>query len=186
MSGCCDHGDSAKKESPKVSPDNLVGTILSKFKVSGMDCADEVAAVERSLAVAGIVKVETNLMAETVTVAHEKSINEDRIKVLIEKAGLKVIEDKRLSFFKEHSKRITLVGLSGLFLGIGLVLDWISLYEKVTLGMFLISIGLSGGIIFPKAFRSIMKIHLDMNVLMTVAVLGAICIKEYSEAAVLS
>lgn len=183
MSGCCDHGDSAKKESPKVSPDNLVGTILSKFKVSGMDCADEVAAVERSLAVAGIVKVETNLMAETVTVAHEKSINEDRIKVLIEKAGLKVIEDKRLSFFKEHSKRITLVGLSGLFLGIGLVLDWISLYEKVTLGMFLISIGLSGGIIFPKAFRSIMKIHLDMNVLMTVAVLGAICIKEYSEAA---
>lgn len=183
MSGCCDHSDTAKKESSKVSPDKLVGTILSKFKVSGMDCADEVAAVERSLAVAGIVKVETNLMAETVTVAHEKSINEDRIKVLIEKAGLKVIEDKRLSFFKEHSKRITLVGLSGLFLGIGLVLDWMSLYEKVTLGMFLISIGLSGGIIFPKAFRSIMKIHLDMNVLMTVAVLGAICIKEYSEAA---
>ena len=48
---------------------------------------------------------------------------------------------------------------------------------------FLTSIVLSGMIIFPKAWRSVKKFHLDMNVLMTIAVIGAVFIKEYSEAA---
>lgn len=183
MSGCCEHGDAVKKEVPEVSADKLVGAVVSKFKVSGMDCADEVAAVQNALAVTGVIKVDANLMAETVSVSHDKTVSEDRIKTLIEKAGLKVIEDKRLSFFEEQSQRIKLVGLSGVFLGIGLVLDWRDFSGNVTLGLFLLSIVLSGKIIFPKALRSLTKFHLDMNVLMTVAVVGAIFIKEYSEAA---
>lgn len=183
MSKCCDHGD-AKSEAVPAKTGTIEGKILSKFKVSGMDCADEVAAVQQALNIAGVSNVDANLMTETVTVAHEKEVTSEKIRSLIEKAGLRIVNETPVSFFKEHTNRILLIGLSGVLLAIGLVVEWLEIMEgPLVLGLFILSIILSGKIIFPKAMRSILKFHLDMNVLMTVAVLGAMFIKEYSEAA---
>ena len=44
------------------------------------------------------------------------------------------------------------------------------------------SIAVGGSLVFPKAFGAFKRKNLDMNVLMALAVIGAICIKEYAEA----
>lgn len=185
MSKACCGSDSKVQEATVKYAEADLGTEVSIFKVSGMDCSDEVAAVQQALNLPTVRKVDANLMAETVTVYHEKDLSSQKIHQLIEKAGLKIVKESRKSFFKEHSKRIYLVGSSGFALAGGLCLNYLIdyPYEWVVYSFYAVSIFLAGIIIFPKAWRSIKKFHLDMNVLMTVAVIGAVFIKEYSEAA---
>lgn len=160
------------------------GSTKNSFKVSGMDCADEVSAIDHAFRLEGILKVEANIMNESVTVYHTDSFSRDNIKQLIQKAGVRVVEDVSTSFVESNSTRMYLVGSSGLTLGAGLLLDWIDLpYNWLVLSFYFVSIALGGSLICPKAWRSALKFNLDMNILMSVAVVGAVFIKEYSEAA---
>ncbi|MBL7664290.1 MAG: cadmium-translocating P-type ATPase [Bacteriovoracaceae bacterium] len=177
---CC--GDDIKrspKESERTTSDNITA-----FKVSGMDCSDEVAAIQRIFRIDGVIKVDANIMNETVTIYHDNTLLSANIKLLIEKAGVKVVSTSSESFFKEHLSRIFQISASGFFLGVGLLLNWLeSSHDLIVNGFYFGSISLAGFIIFPKTWRSIRKFHLDMNVLMSVAVIGAVLINEVSEAA---
>lgn len=179
---CCDVKCETELSKTVVEP-GISGKI-STFKVSGMDCSDEVAAVQKTLSIQGVKKVDANIMNETVTVYHDEELTSDKIHKLVEKAGLKIVTESSQSFYKDHSKGIILIGLSGLTLCLGLIFDWVeSPYHLMINLLYGCAIVLSGIVIFPKAFRSLIKFSLDMNVLMTIAVVGAIFIKEYSEAA---
>lgn len=140
-----------------------------------MDCSDEVSAIQNAFRIEFVSGVEANIMKESVTVYHDPKLSRDSVKRIIEKTGLKVVSAAPQSFFHDHSRRILLVGASGLSLGIGLLFQ-INFF-------FFFSILFAGTIIFPKSWRAIKQLHLDMNVLMTLAVIGALIIKEYSEAA---
>lgn len=178
---CCgkDGESNSSTQASEVTSENI-----SVFTVSGMDCSDEVSAIQNAFKISGVEKVDANIMKESVTVYHDNSLTHEMIKSLIEKAGVKVTRGKNRSFFDDNSKRMYQVGSSGLSLGAGLLVDWLGLpYLFIVNGFYFISILLAGLIIFPKSWRSIKKFHLDMNVLMTVAVIGAVFIKEYSEAA---
>lgn len=180
---CCGPSDDASKEMNSNEP-SPSGATKSSFKVSGMDCADEVSAIDHAFRLKGIHRVESNIMNESVTVHHDASFKRDQLITLIEKAGVRVVQDNTTSFFVTNSSRMYLVGSSGLTLGAGLLLDWIDLdYTWLIIAFYFVSIALGGTLIFPKAYRAISKFNLDMNVLMSVAVVGAIFIKEYSEAA---
>lgn len=80
------------------------GATVSSFKVSGMDCSDEVSAVQNALSLPMVKKVDANIMNETVTVYHDSSISKDEISRLIEKAGLKVVLKEKVSFLKENAR----------------------------------------------------------------------------------
>ena len=178
---CC--GKDSQKDTSEQTPivDSEKTTL---FKVSGMDCSDEVSAIQNSFKIEGVKKIDANIMNESVTVYHDNSLSTVRIKSLIEASGVKVVSIPSVSFYQDHSKRVFQVGASGLCLGAGLVLDWLGFSHVLIInGLFFASIFLASLIIAPKSWRSIKKIHLDMNVLMTVAVVGAIFIREYSEAA---
>lgn len=156
----------------------------STFKVIGMDCADEVAAVKSVFDIPLVYSVQADLIKETVTISHSDELKSSRIISLIEKAGLKVAKESTRSFYQDHSKRISIVMVAGILLSIGLILEWAGKTSPIlSIIIFLASIFLSGILVFPKAFRSLKDLRFDMNVLMTIAVIGAICIKEYSEAA---
>ena len=175
---CCGNSDNPQK--------NIVtseGDITSIFKVRGMDCADEISAIEKSLKIEGVIGINANLMNETVTVVHEKKLSIEQIEKAINKSGVKVIKNEERSFYKNNSNRIILIGASGILLTIGLFLDWFEigiLFQRIIFGF---SILLAGSLVLPKTLRALKSFSLDMNVLMTIAVIGAICIQEYSEAA---
>src|SRR5690606_23771695 len=100
------------------------------------------------------------------------------------KAGVKVVEKGAENLLNLHRKRILIVVFSGLFLAVGLILHWTKVpSETLKMAFYAISMILSGSLVVPKALRAMKQFSLDINVLMFVAVLGAVIIKEYSEAA---
>ena len=154
------------------------------FNVKGMDCADEVSAIQRAVKHSSIFKVDVNLMNESVTVFHLPSLSISEISKMIESTGVKIVQEKGQSFLAGHKKQISFISASCFFLILGFIAEWKELWPiNGLISIYSISILLSGYLIFPKAMRALRKFSLDMNVLMSVAVVGAYFIKEYSEAA---
>ncbi|MES2437412.1 MAG: cation-transporting P-type ATPase, partial [Verrucomicrobiota bacterium] len=78
----------------------------------------------------------------------------------------------------------TLVIASGILTGLGLVLGWTNIGQAWLETVIFALATLAGGmLVFPAAWKALLKRRLDMNVLMTVAVGGAWIIGEYAEAA---
>lgn len=152
------------------------------FRVAGMDCGNEVAAIKRALAHPEVIGVEANIMASTVRIVHTKGVSERFLRQKVESAGVKVAnnEDKSLPVPK---KALVLVAISGAFLALGLILELGFKLTSPSIFLFGISVLSGGMLIFPKVPKALREYSLDMNVLMSVAVIGAFAIKEYSEAA---
>ena len=161
---------------------------LTTLRVEGMDCADEVAALQRALKpVAGVREFKVNLMAGKVTIAHEKRLSMDDLIQAVGKAGLKARmvggEHEEASGSAQRA-RIVAVAVSGIFTGVGLLMQWQKLAEPYGgILPFAVAIIAGGWFILPKALRAVRQLSLDMNVLMTVAVIGAALIGEWSEGA---
>lgn len=179
---CCKPEGSIKEE--KVI-NKIEGAVISVFSVSGMDCADEIAAIQQSLTHPKVAKVFANLMTSQVTVTHDPVLKKEEIVSLINKAGVKVREaGKNQSFVAENKSRVLLVVTSGILVVLGLIFQYLlKLPDEILLVTFLLATLTGGSLIFPKALRAIKQRTLDMNVLMTVAAIGAFLIKEYSEGA---
>lgn len=176
---CC--GPKVVENDNGVAPED---SLKSVYQVKGMDCADEVSAIQRTLKHASIFKIDTNLMSETVTVYHDDKITSDAISKLIEKSGVKVVSKTETSFMAGHKQQILILATSAIMLVLAYIGEWIEMRNhNLLLFLYVASILNSGILVFPKAFRAIKSFSLDMNVLMTVAVIGAFVIKEYSEAA---
>lgn len=179
---CCDSHSTEKKT---VVFNNLKESKASVFTVSGMDCADEIAAIQKALSKPKIGKVTANLMTSQVTVEHEPSLSELELISLINSAGVRVKETaSTISFYTDNKKRVWLVGISGAFLLIGLLSQWfLNTPEIVLFALFSTATLFGGSLILPKAIRALKQKSLDMNVLMTMAAIGAFIIREYSEGA---
>lgn len=177
---CCSTAD---KVIESIEINKLSSSTLSTFIVSGMDCADEVGAIQKQLQHPKVAKINANIMTSQVSVEHAPELERAEIIKLINKAGVRVTEaNQTLSFASENKTRVFLVSLSGLLLFTGLCSEWFFNPSKTWLLIIYLLSTLAGGIlIFPKALRSLKQFSLDMNVLMTIAVMGAFLIKEYSE-----
>lgn len=172
-------GNRSIKVAKKAPPDALV----SIFKVSGMDCADEIAAIQKTLEIDGVYSVEANLMASTVQVAHASSLTNRQIKTRINSSGVKVVEEGK-KYSAVPLSRIVFVSLAGVLVTVGFILQHVLSFPQFYINaVFAGAIVFGGVLIYPKAFRSLKKFSLDMNVLMSVAVLGALYLQDYSEAA---
>ncbi len=165
----------------------IVGQTL--LRVSGMDCADEVEAVNRVLKpLPGVAAVQVNLMAGTVAVAHTAAVSVETLVAQLDKAGLRatLATAEAATDSPADGQRLRLISVivSGGFTGLGLALQWLKVEpEWVRVGSFGIAILAGGWFIAPKAFGALRRVSLDMNVLMTVAVMGAVAIGEWGEGA---
>jgi Cd2+/Zn2+-exporting ATPase len=152
-----------------------------------MDCADEVETVERALKpLPGVRDVRVNLMAGKVAVEHDASVTPEQLIAAIGKAGLKASSDQTEAREPADAQRSRLVSVavSGALTGLGLVAQWTEFAPlAVRIGAFACAIVAGGWFILPKALGAVRRRSLDMNVLMSVAVLGAAAIGEWSEGA---
>lgn len=160
------------------------------FEVAGIDCSEEVEALQRALRpVEGVTSVRVNLMSGTVTVGHAEEVPPERLLEAIRSTGLHgalrgSVSREELEGEKRRDRRF--VAVSGAAMVAGLILDyfgggrpWLGLGANIA---YAIAIASGGRLIFPKALRAIRQKALDMNVLMTVAVAGAMVINQWSEA----
>ncbi len=194
MSDCCKSCGCGSDGNPDKPPREVVlnptvpANTQTKLKVAGMDCADEVEAIQRALKpLAGVREVRVNLMGGKVVVAHDESVTTDKLIQAIAGQGLKATPDEageQATPADAQRSRLISVVASGVLTGVGLVLQWSKAGPPaLSVGVFAAAILSGGWFILPKAIRALRRFALDMNVLMTVAVIGAAAIGEWSEGA---
>lgn len=157
---------------------------ITTFTVQGMDCNDEVVALKHALNITGVYSIEPNIMHAKIEIVHDERVENDTLISKIESTGVKV--QKSASAHSQDSyliRRSLILGLSGVVLGVALLVSNLWNLSIISMTLAIISAFISGALIIPKALRSVRTLQLDMNVLMTIAVLGAMVIGEYIEGA---
>lgn len=156
------------------------------LKVADLCCADETAAVETALSrVDGVSDVRCHLVTQTVRVTHDpQRVTAQQLVAAIERAGMKArpTEDREESSRTQHLHLLATV-VSGVLVGIGLACHWLSAPEWAEIAAFGIAVVTGGWFIAPKAIAAARRLSPDMNLLMSIAVVGALFIKAWDEAA---
>jgi len=181
------------------------------FKIRGMDCADEVAILRREIGplVGGENRLSFDILRGKMDVASEVSAS--AIIGAVAKTGMKaelwLVEENATTlnrpkkWFRDGHSLLTVI--SGLLVVCGFLLhawlqgSWTSALgsEGMALGhhvpvvvrlTYLAAILTGGWFVVPKALFALRRLRPDMNLLMTIAVLGAIVLGEWLEGALVS
>lgn len=181
------------------------------FRIEGMDCMDEVAILKRELVplVEGELNLVFDPLRGKMTVSlpDENTLTREDLEKGVSRTGMKAVAWTDASactgcataegFWQRRGRLLMCLG-SGLLMAAGLLFHVIhegsvtgvmaehegrghSLPFEVTF-IYLGAILTGGWFIFPKAFAAARRLRPDMNLLMTVAVIGAMWIGEWLEA----
>jgi len=158
------------------------GTKSSTFFVQGMCCSEEQHAIEKKLrTIRGIESCRVNLVNQKVDVVHTCSRND--IQSALHRLGFKTHEEiptvEQASFWDKHAPLFSTV-TSVVLITIGILLEQLGSSETVTIPLFLGAILIGGWRIARKGLKAAKNLSLDMNSLMTIAVIGAMAIGEWT------
>jgi Zn2+/Cd2+-exporting ATPase len=154
-------------------------------RVEGMDCASCAATVERRVsALPGVSRATVNFAAGRLDAEHDPGLSLEELEEAVRAAGYgvsKTEEAERTSFWR--TPRAMLTAASALLFLAGLALSVGGAPETVRVVAYLAAIAVGGLPIFRAAVAGLRARHLDMNVLMSAATIGAVGIGEWAEAA---
>jgi Cd2+/Zn2+-exporting ATPase len=179
----------------------------SSFILAGLDCPDCAAKLQSRLSkMEGVAEVLINFSASTMTIKHDQSLvhRRDIIQAVEEsgyKATISTSDAQRGAprFFTMSNQKLVFTALSAILILCGMVSALLKsvlpLYSLVSVAghsltlshLFYLFAIVSGGYYFARsAYYSILAKSLDMNVLMSVAIIGAIAIGEVEEGAMVA
>ena len=173
----------ANPEAPDSVPlDGLERTVV---RVEGMDCASCAATVEKRVAsLPGVASATVNFAAGRLDAEHDPGLDLREIEKAVEDAGYGVAraEEAERSPFWRTPRAISVFASASLFL-VGLALSLAGVAGWPLAGIYVAAIVVGGLPIFQAALAGLRARHLDMNVLMSAATIGAVGIGEWAEAA---
>jgi Zn2+/Cd2+-exporting ATPase len=153
------------------------GEITQVFEVEGLDCATEVTQIEDRLgALPGVCSVRASALTRRATVVH--TLERGAVEQAFLRAGFRVRES-RPAAGPPAAAWHTLVALGLTAFGLALSPRW----PAAGVALYLPAILLGGAPIAVRGWRRLRTGAVDMNTLMTVAVLGAAAIGEWGEGA---
>ncbi|APC92133.1 MULTISPECIES: heavy metal translocating P-type ATPase [Francisella] len=178
-----------------------------KFKVYGLDCIEEVNIIKKALAKkVAEQSMQFDLLNGKLSI-NASDISTKEIIALIKKSGLKastwdeyISKNRDTNFYNKHSRLITTI-ISGIFIVFGYIYHGIASgfihafiandnSEQVTPFIpqmaYLLAIVFGSWFVVPKALASLKRLAADMNLLMLIAIIGALIIGQLFEAAVVS
>jgi Zn2+/Cd2+-exporting ATPase len=190
---CCEADGSLVAATPRTRETNpearesvpLDGAERTVVRVEGMDCASCAATVEKRVGqLPGVHRATVNFAAGRLDAEHDPGLALQEIEKAVKDAGYGVSraeEAARTPFWR--TLRAVSVFASGLLFALGLALGLASAPEVARVGAYLVAIAVGGLPIFRAAIAGVRARHLDMNVLMSVATVGAVGIGQWAEAA---
>ena len=180
--GC--HAPAVKQEGGTVSAMKQAGRTV--FKLEGLDCPDCAAKLEKKVSgLPGVAEARVNFGAARMTVRRSARI--EAILNAVQEAGYSAeVEAGRAGKPQAEgykNKKLLLTALSGALLGAGLILSFFKVFDSAVIPLYLAAM-LTGGFYTARSgFASLKSLSMDMNFLMTVAVVGAAAIGEWAEGA---
>ncbi len=179
-----------------------------QFRIRGMDCAEEVAALKREVGplVGGEQNLSFDLLDGRMTVERcPEGVSAEAICQAVARAGLQAElvrpgeeSGERLTFWQRHGRLVMTVA-SGLLTAAGFAVHAVEAggvlpalaggeaggtpYPVTSVVLYLLAAVCGGWFVVPKAWAAARRLRADMNLLMTVAVVGAVVIGEWFEAA---
>lgn len=192
-----------------MAPQRLVdagAVVVSRFHVAAMDCATEKDVIASRLdKVSGIEGVDFDLIDRVVTVRHHAGAGESIEAALrdigmspkrIGEAGAATpasptagqVHRPSLAAAEAWTRGTWLIGLAGLLAIVAEVLAWTRFDEDAwpVIALSVACIVLSGPTTFRKGFVALRTLTLNINLLMTIAVTGAVAIGQWPEAAMVT
>ncbi|AEB27334.1 Lead, cadmium, zinc and mercury transporting ATPase; Copper-translocating P-type ATPase [Francisella cf. novicida Fx1] len=177
------------------------------FKVYGLDCIEEVNIIKKALSKKVAEEyMQFDLLNGKLSI-NSSDISTKEIIALINKSGLKastwdqyISKNHDTNFYSKYSRLITTI-ISGMFIVFGYV------YHGLTAGFidafvandsstqltplisqisYLLAILFGSWFVIPKALASLKRFSADMNLLMLIAIVGAIIIGQHFEASIVS
>ncbi|MDA7880885.1 cation-translocating P-type ATPase [Akkermansiaceae bacterium] len=183
-----DHSHDEQPSSSKLLNEDVVASTQTTLLVSGVDCSEEVAAIESALKATGHVReIKVSILSGKATIQHDGELSDPELIQTLKAGGLTARVEGDASKPTEGAKNLSLISViaSGTLTGIGLLIGWLTNPSPpfLTEVIYSLAIVTAAWFIVPKAVRTLRQRRFDMNVLMTVAVIGAIIIGEWAEAA---
>jgi Cd2+/Zn2+-exporting ATPase len=157
----------------------------STFKVEGMDCHEEVAILERRLTrLAGLEALDADVIGQRLRIKYDAAkLSTSGIAEAVAQTGMRAwLEHEEPVEPAGADRRRLLVTGSGVFLAVGLLLMLVA-PAVPSYPLFILSALLGGIPVARRAWISARAGSLDINVLMVVAVIGAVMLREWTEAA---
>ncbi len=157
--------------------------------VEGLDCADEVESIDKKLwGVGGILEHKANIVQQAVEVVYEPGRIEPReiVRAISEtglKASLERPKEKVAVWWKETKNK--LLFFCGTLIAAGFVAQWLGVYEPIAIGAFLGAVAVGGYYPARMGLAGVRTLRLNIYTLNMGAVLGALAIRLWEEAAVL-
>ncbi|MBI4529144.1 MAG: cation-translocating P-type ATPase [Deltaproteobacteria bacterium] len=166
-----------------------------ELSIDGMDCADEAEQIEKALhKLQGVLEIKTSVAAEKVTVSYDpEALTPAVVKKTVEGAGFHVKE----AGSAEAERRADLSNLiTGTLISVvaiavlgGIVVERLGLVEKlvqqVPAWLMILAVLAGGFPIFRKVFQALRARTVTSHALMTIGILGALFIRDFSAAALI-
>lgn len=161
---------------------------LREFHVGGMDCAGCARTVETALRrLDGVGEIQVDVMRGLVRVAPVEgravAPSDAAIARSIRDAGYSVRDMEPEAQVPRQTGRLVATALSGVLLGLGLVLGWTGGSALLSKSLLAVATLAGGWYVAPKGFRALRSGALDIHFLMTIAAIGAAVIGQWGEAA---
>ncbi len=188
--GCCGAG---VVQAPTDGNAGLVtanvpnGSMLSRLRIAQMDCPTEEALIRKKLGgMADVQGLEFNLMQRVLTVVHRQGTL-PAIEAAIRELGMDAAPTGDAATNAPHAGHagkpwwpLALAGVAALGAE---VLHWIGLPEWSAAALALVAIALSGISTYQKGWIALRHGNLNINALMSIAVTGAVLLRQWPEAA---
>ena len=173
------------------------------LSVRGLDCPNEVETLRAALEGSpGVTRLGFDLLHGLMIVDYETSVidREGLLRRVRERAGMQAdlagagqpetASPALTSWWSRHGRWVSTVS-SGLALGIGLAAAWLGPMldlekgsgQRLAQGCFALAVCCGGAWLVPRAVRSLRRLRLDIDVLMGLAILGALGLGQWDEAA---
>ncbi|MGE3842073.1 MAG: heavy metal translocating P-type ATPase [Vicinamibacterales bacterium] len=157
------------------------------FRVDGMDCPNEVAILERRLKhMPGVHDMRADVLAQRLLVSHDAArLTAGAIAQAVADTGMRAFVEQGASRSTSSDfglLRTVLLVISGVALAGAALAEWRGGLDAVTIAGSLVAIGLAGPWTARRALASVRNRTLDINVLMVVAVGGALLLRDWLEA----
>jgi Cd2+/Zn2+-exporting ATPase len=172
---------------PEAGPVAEAGAGADRYRVEGMDCAACAQTVQKVVAALdGVSAAQVSFGNATLTV--EGGVAADRVSAAVARAGYRAAPLTRrrveasVPFWRREARTVSTL-VSGAVLALAVVASQAGASRPVAETLYLVSMAVGGWPIARAALAALRRRALDMNVLMTLAAVGAVGIGSYAEGA---